>query len=415
MAIEATRTNHELETLRIERPQERPRRKRSPLISIAMLLVLATVLGAAGYLIYAKTIGRPPAVQTMMIVARTDGQSGVLLTGSGYIVTRHKYIIIGTKILGQIVDEPIEEGQHIKAGDVLARIDDRDYQAQLRQAIAIRDVAKANLHLLQDKADRARHLIKTGAISTDDFETAITAAEVAQAQLERDEAAVDYAKFNVNQCVISSPINGIVLKKYRELGDTINFGGQIQAGGGATDIAQLADTDDMRAEVDINEADIAKVGIGSPATVALDSYPDKQFDAALVKVYPAADRQKGTVKIEVQIARPDLQIVKPEMGVKVSFLAQKMKNGDEPRLIVPKGAIKTDGTDSYVWIVRDGMAKRATIVRGREIETGVEVTQGVEDGGVVIIAAVVALKDGLRVRADQSGSAFGKAQTAGTK
>src|SRR5438876_574073 len=274
MAIEANRTNHDLETLRIERPQERPRRKRSWWIAIAMVRVLATSLGAAGYVMYARRIGRPPTVQTMMIVARTDGKSSVLLTGSGYIVTRHKYITIGTKILGQIVDEPIEEGQHIKAGDVLARIDDRDYQAQLRQAIAIRDVAKANLHLLQDKADRARHLIKSGAISTDDFETAITAAEVAQAELERDEAAVDYAKFNVNQCVITSPINGIVLKKYRELGDTINFGGQIQAGGGATEIAQLADTDDMRAEVDINEADIAKVSIGSPVVVALDSYPD---------------------------------------------------------------------------------------------------------------------------------------------
>src|SRR6266852_2539859 len=175
MAIEATTRNHELETLRIERPQERPRRKRSRLISIAMLMVLATVLGAAGYVMYAKTIGRPPTVQTMMIVARRDGQPSVLLTGSGYIVTRHKYITIGTKILGQIVAEPIEEGQHIKACDVLARIDDRDYQAQLRQAIASRDVAKANLHLLQDKADRARYLIKTGAISKDDFETAITA------------------------------------------------------------------------------------------------------------------------------------------------------------------------------------------------------------------------------------------------
>jgi hypothetical protein len=61
------------------------------------------------------------------------------------------------------------------------------------------------------------------------------------------------------------------------------------------------------------------------------------------------------------------------------------------------------------------MAKRATIVRGREIETGVEVTQGVNDGDIVIVAAVVALKDGLRVRTDQSGSAFGKTQTAGTK
>src|SRR5690349_4428596 len=338
MAIEAMQTNHELETLRIVRPQEQPRRKRSRLVSIAILMLLLTVLGAASYVIYAKTIGRSPTVQTMMVAARTDRQSSVLLTGSGYIVTRHKYITIGTKILGQIVEEPIEEGQHIKSGDVLARIDDRDYQAQLRQAIAIRDLAKANLHLSKAKADRARRLNGTGAISTDDFETAINAAEVTQAELERDEAAVDYAKFNVNQCVISSPINGIVLKKYRELGDTINFGGQIQAGGGATDIAQLADTDDMRAEVDINEADIAKVGIGSPATVVLDSHTDLQFDAKLVKVYPEADRQKGTVKIEVQITKPDLQIVKPEMSTKVSFLVSAVSSAGQPRLIVPKGA-----------------------------------------------------------------------------
>src|SRR5437870_7063711 len=133
----------------------------------------------------------------MMEVARTAPQPRLLLKGSVYIVTRHKYITIGTKSLGQIVQEPIEEGQHIKAGDVLARIDDRDYQAQLHQAVAIRDVAKANLHLLQDKADRARYLIKSGAISTDDWETAITAAGVGQAELERDEAAVEYANFNV--------------------------------------------------------------------------------------------------------------------------------------------------------------------------------------------------------------------------
>src|SRR6267142_4865608 len=397
MAIEAIQTNHELETLRIVRPQEQPRRKRSRLISIAILMLLLTVLGAASYVIYARTIGRSPTVQTMMVVARPDRQSSVLLPGSGYIVTRHKYIIIGTKVLGQIVEEPIEEGQHIKAGDVLARIDDRDYQAQLRQAIASRDVAKAKLHLLQDKADRARSLIKTGAISKDDFETAITAAGVGQAELERDEAAVDYAKFNVNQCVISSPINGIVLKKYRELGDTINFGGQIQAGGGATDIAQLADTDDMRAEVDINEADIAKVGIGSPATVVLDSYPDKQFDAALVKVYPEADRQKGTIKVEVRITRPDLQIIKPEMGVKVSFLENQPAATQQPRITVPKGAIKTDGTDSYVWIVRDGMAKRATIVRGREIETGIEIKQGLNDGDVVVVSPQANLANGKKV------------------
>ena len=397
MAIEAMQTNHELETLRIVRPQEQPRRKRSRLVSIAILMLLTTVLGAAGYVIYAKTVGRSPTVQTMMVVARTDRQSSVLLTGSGYIVTRHKYIIIGTKVLGQIVEEPIEEGQHIKAGDVLARIDDRDYQAQLRQAIAMRDVAKANLHLLQDKADRARYLIKTGAISKDDFETAITAAGVGQAELERDEAAVDYAKFNVNQCVISSPINGIVLKKYRELGDTINFGGQIEAGGGSTDIAQLADTDDMRAEVDINEADIAKVGIGSPVVVVLDSYPDKQFDAALVKVYPAADRQKGTVKIEVQIARPDLQIIKPEMSVKVSFLEIRSPGKLEPVITVPKSAVRHDEGEAYVWTVREGIVRRVSVVCGLTTETGIEVRQGLKDGDSVVITSDVKLVNGGKV------------------
>ena len=397
MAIEAMQTNHELETLRIVRPQEQPRRKRSRLVSIAILMLLLTVLGAASYVIYAKTIGQSPTVQTMMVVARTDRQSSVLLTGSGYIVTRHKYIIIGTKILGQIVAEPIEEGQHIKAGDVLARIDDRDYQAQLRQAIASRDVAKANLHLLQDKADRARYLIKTGAISKDDFETAITAAGVGQAELERDEAAVDYAKFNVNQCVISSPINGIVLKKYRELGDTINFGGQIEAGGGSTDIAQLADTDDMRAEVDINEADIAKVGIGSPVVVILDSYPDKQFDADLVKVYPAADRQKGTVKIEVQIARPDLQIIKPEMSVKVSFLEIRSPGKLEPVITVPKSAVRHDEGEAYVWTVREGIVRRVSVVCGLTTETGIEVRQGLKDGDSVVITPDVKLVNGGKV------------------
>src|SRR5467141_2091795 len=397
MLAESPARTKSLEALRITRPKEKPRRRRAPGALLA-IIILVTALGVTtAYEVYTRTVGRPQTVQTILVVSNRGGQPGVMLTGSGYVVTRHKYITIGTKILGQIVAEPIEEGQHIKAGDVLARIDDRDYQAQLRQAIASRDVAKANLHLLQNKADRARYLIKTGAISKDDFETAITAAGVGQAELERDEAAVDYAKFNVNQCVISSPINGIVLKKYRELGDTINFGGQIEAGGGSTDIAQLADTDDMRAEVDINEADIAKVGIGSPVVVVLDSYPDKQFNAALVKVYPAADRQKGTVKIEVQIARPDLQIIKPEMSAKVSFLEIRSPGKLEPVITVPKSAVRHDQGEAYVWTVREGIVRRVSVVCGLTTETGIEVRQGLKDGDSVVITPDVKLVNGGKV------------------
>jgi len=408
MALEATRTNLELATLRIERPQEQPRRKRSRLVSISILMLLTAVLGAASYVIYAKTVGRPQTVQTIMVVSNRGGQPGVILSGSGYVVTRHKYITIGTKILGQIVAEPIEEGQHVRIGDVLAQIDDRDYQAQLRQAAAARDLSEANLRLALARAERARQLIRTGVISKDEYDTTMSAAEVAQAALKRDTAAVEYANFLVNQCRITSPIAGIVLQKYRELGDTINFGGQIQAGGGATDIAQLADTDDMRAEVDINEADLAKVSLGSHASVVPDAYADRRFEASLVKVYPKADRQKGTVKVEVQLNQPDLQIIKPEMSVKVSFLENQAPATQEPRITVPKGAVRSEEGETYVWTVREGIVQRVGIVRGQETETGIEIEQGLNDGDVVVVSPQANLASGRRVSVGTESNGRGK-------
>ena len=397
MVAESAARNKSLEALRITRPKENARRKRRPGALLAMIILAAAVGATTAYEVYLRTLGRPQTVQTIMVLANRGGQPGVILTGSGYVVTRHKYITIGTKILGQIVAEPIEEGQHVRIGDLLAQIDDRDYQAQLRQAAAARDLSEANLRLALARAERARQLIRTGVISKDEYDTTISAAEVAQAALKRDTAAVEYANFLVNQCRITSPIAGIVLQKYRELGDTINFGGQIQAGGGATDIVQLADTDDMRAEVDINEVDIAKVSLGSQAIVVPDAYADRRFEASLVKLYPKADRQKGTVKVEVQFNKPDLQIIKPEMSVKVSFLESQPPATQRPRITVPKGAVRIEGGETYVWTVREGIVQRVGIVRGQETETGIEVEQGLNDGDVVVVSPQANLANGGRV------------------
>src|SRR5712692_2255981 len=397
MVAASPASNKSLEALRITRPKEKARRKRKPGVLLAMI-ILATAMGATTtYEVYLRTVGRPQTVQTLMVLSNRGGQPGVVLTGSGYVVTRQKYITIGTKILGQIVAEPIEEGQHVRIGDVLAQIDDRDYQAQLRQAAAVRDLSASNLRLDLAKAERARHLFGRGVISKDEYETAMNGGEEAEAAVQRDTAAVDYAKFEVGQCVITSPINGIVLHKYRELGDTINFGGQIQAGGGATDIAQLADTDDMRAEVDINEVDIAKVSLGSPAIVVPDAYADRRFEASLVKLYPKADRQKGTVKVEVQFNKPDLQIIKPDMSVKVSFLQSQPPATQQPPITVPKGAVRIEGGETYVWRVREGIVRRVGIVRGQETETGIEIKQGLNDGDVVVVSPQANLANGRKV------------------
>ncbi|HUY27029.1 MAG TPA: efflux RND transporter periplasmic adaptor subunit [Candidatus Binataceae bacterium] len=385
----------ELESLRIKRGAE-PRRP-SRVIPAAIVLGVLAIFGAGGYYAYTKTLGRPPEVQTAIVSIKQAGQPGTVLTGSGYVVTRDKYITIGAQILGQIVAEPIQEGQRVKKGDLLAKIDDRDYVAQLDQAIADRSLAAANLELARAQEARQRELYKNHIESKDQYEIAANAVAADQAYLQKAEAAIEFAKFNVSQCTIRSPINGIVLTKYREVGSMINYGNAISSGEGTADIAQLADTDDMRAEVDINESDIAKVTIGSPARVTLDAYPDHPFDSSVVKIYPAADRQKGTVKVEVHILQPDLDIIKPEMSAKVTFLAAAPVRQEAALVLVPKKAVISDGSHSYVWAVRDATAYRTQITLGREFQDGLQVTGGLSGGETVIVAPPAGLRDGQRI------------------
>src|SRR3984893_18804765 len=136
----------------------------------------------------------------------------------------------------------------------------------------------------------------------------------------------------------------------------LTSGGDTRRGGGTPDIVQLADPTDRRTEADINEADIAKVIMGQPAAVIPDAYPDKSFAAFVAKIYPEADRQKGTVKVEVKLRDPDLRIIKPEMSAKVTFMAGEGHSSVTRLVIVPKKAIVTEGAISAVWVVRDGLA-----------------------------------------------------------
>ena len=387
----------ELESLRIARAANP--KKPSRIIPAVITLVVLAIVGAAGYVVYQKTLGRPPEVQTAIVGVKQAGQAGTVLTGSGYVITRHKYIVIGTKILGQIVAEPIEEGQQVKVGDLLARIDDRDYQAQLRQAYADRDLSAANVKLKSARAERLRTLFHEGVQSKDSLDDAENQLAVAEAELNKAIGAIDFARFNVTQTVITSPINGVVLQKYRELGDTITAFGQSPGGGGATDIAQLADLSDLRCEVDINESDIAKVKMGTPATVILDAYPDDPFPATVVKIYPEADRQKGTVKVEVKVLQPDLKVIKPEMSAKVTFQSITTQTAAAPMVLVPKKAIVIEGSANSVWVVRGDSAHLVPIIVGREFQEGVEVKQGLSGGEMVIVVPAPTIKEGQEVTA----------------
>jgi len=384
----------ELESLRIARAEPK---RRSRLLPIAITVVVLAVLAGVGYEVYIRTLGRPPEVQTAMVTVHSAGQQGVMLTGSGYVVTKHKYISVGANVQGTIVSEPIEEGQLVHKGSLLAKIDDRNYRGLLNQAIADRDLAAANVQLDLAEAKRLRTLRSEGVVSQDEHDQTENKLAVAQASLEKANAAIYSAQYFISQCVITSPINGIVLTKYHEIGDNINYGGQTLAGAGVFDIAQLADTEDMRAEVDINESDISRISMGTPASVIPDSYPDQSYDARVVKIYPAADRQKGTVKIEVHLLKPDLNIIKPELSVKVTFLAGPAKQQTSPLVVVPKKAVVGEGRETTVWVIRNDHATKVPVILGREFQDGFEVKQGLDGGEMVIVVPPTTLKDGQAV------------------
>ena len=133
-----------------------------------------------------------------------------------------------------------------------------------------------------------------------------------------------------------------------------------------------------------------------------DAYPDRSFEATLVKIYPEADRQKGTVKVEVSIHKPDLEIVKPEMSARVSFSTTGGGSEDKTMLLAPKKAVITQGGAAYVWTLRNGVAERVAIKRGRELEDGVEIRQGLNDGDEVIVEPPQNLKEGEKVVSTQA-------------
>ena len=158
--------------------------------------------------------------------------------------------------------------------------------------------------------------------------------------------------------MLRAPGDGVVLAKLKEVGEIAVPGGFAGSG----DLIRLANLDDMRAEVDVNEADLHRVHMGQPAEVAPDAYPEAHYAATVVKLYPQVDRQKGTLKVEVHIEKPDDKLL-PDMSARITFLAPLPPPVDgAPLVLVPSAALRRDGDGgAFVWLVDDGHVRRATV------------------------------------------------------
>jgi RND family efflux transporter MFP subunit len=362
-----------LKELRIERHQREDHDSgpgRWPWIVATVVLVLLVVGAASWWLLSHKTI---PVHTATAVAAGSDPGAGAVLQATGYVTARRQ-ATVSAQITGTLTEVLIEEGDHVKKDQVLAKLDDSAYKAALDTAVAQAKAAHALVdqyrsQLAQNLRDAARDeaLAKQGLVSKQAAEQARTLADSTRAQLvsqEKQAVAADantvQAQVNFDYCVVRAPFDGVITTKDAQVGEIIS---PFSTGGFTrTGVGTIVDMDSLEVDVDVNEAYIGRVSPKMPAEAVLDAYPDWKIPAHVIAIVPAADRGKATVKVRVAMEQKDSRIV-PDMGVRVSFLEAKpatTSQGPKGVLVPAKAVVQRDGGSS-VFVVSDGKVRRQSV------------------------------------------------------
>ncbi|MDR3418590.1 MAG: efflux RND transporter periplasmic adaptor subunit, partial [Nevskia sp.] len=341
-----------------------------------------------------------------------------LLDASGYVVARRK-ATVSAKITDKVVQVLIEEGQHVKAGQVVGLLDDTNIRAAYDQAQAQLHYAEASLAEVKVQlanAERTYHrdegLVADHFISDFDLDTARTGYDNLKAQLETAQRSVkvaseglQVAQRNLDDTVVRAPFDGVVTTKDAQPGEIVS---PISAGGGftRTGMGTIVDMDSLEVEVDVNESFINRVHPDQPASVRLNAYTDWEIPAYVIAVIPTADRSKATVKVRVGFKVKDPRIL-PEMGARVAFLSEAPVAGaspSRPGVLVPADAVQAgaDRGTGVVYVLRgDGTVERRAVKLGNSGTDGQTVLSGLSSGERVAIGDFAKLNDGMKVKVEQ--------------
>jgi len=369
------------------------------LIGIPAFLLLTLT----GFLV-AKSFGGGVSVHLTPAVRVSPSQANVLASASGYVVAQRK-AAVASKGTGRLVYLGVVEGDRVKEGQVIGRIEDGDVRAQLAQADANLAMARADLHDAETSRDRQKTLLDRNLASQADFDAAEARFERVQATIGVAQAGVDAAKVAVENTVVRAPFDGTVLTKSADVGEVVSplTGGALSK----ASVVTLADLASLQVEVDVSESNLAQVTIGEPCEIILDAYPDIRYAGAVAKIVPTADRAKATVQVKVAFKHYDSKVL-PEMSAKVHFLPRStvaQTPADTQSVIaVPEKAVAERNGQSVVYVVSDGRAVEVPVTAGRHFGSSVAILQGVAVGTAVVDSVDDRLRRGVKVNVKPSGN-----------
>lgn len=382
-----------------------------PVLGVALLTAIALVAWR-----FLEERVFVPGVDTTTVSLVTQSQAQQLLVATGYVVPQTK-ANISPRTGGRVARILIEDGTEVKAGQLIAVLEDQDTRAQLAQAQANRASTQAQITRAQVNLDDAQRASDREAILQDKQVSTPQARDSALARLGgakanlgiakanqlSAEARVRVAQVNLDNCYVRAPFSGRITQKLTDVGEIV-FGAVGAGGGGNGGIASLADFRTLMVEADVNESQVFKVKAGTPTEIVLDAFPGRVFRGRVHEIRPKVDRAKATVTVKVAFV-DGVEGVLPDMGAKVTFLARELDSKEleqKPTLAVQADAVSASGEDKVLWVIGEGGAvQRVPVITGAPLGGLLSLRSGPPPGTKVVQRPSQELRAGMRVKEKQ--------------
>lgn len=390
---------NDLSKLRIDRNRESNSDESQASRKYLFLFGGVAVAAVAVFILFFRgTFASSVEVKTFTVTAISPAQADAVLTASGYVVAQRQ-AAVASKGTGRLVYLGVEEGDQVKAGQIIARLESNDVAAMLAQARANLAVAKA--HLPQSQADlqeatiqyeRYKTLVAEQLVPRADFDAAEARYKRAVATVAADSAtiraataAVRAAEVEVENTNIRAPFDGTVLTKNADVGEVVAPFGSASSARAA--VVSIADMSSLEVEADVSESNIQRIKPGQPCEIVLDAYQDTRYPGVVGKIVPTADRAKATVLTKIKFVERDERVL-PEMSAKVAFLAKASAENimnSAKKIAVSPAAVVTRGDQKIAFVVRDGSVTETPVEIAGTLGSLLEVRSGLVEGNQVVL------------------------------
>jgi RND family efflux transporter MFP subunit len=304
-------------------------------------------------------------VETALVVRRIISS---YIETNGTLEAENEVDIVA-RTAAPIVELRVEEGDAVRAGQLLARLDELEYRADL-------EIARVALNETKLAFERAERLKEENLVSPESYEQALSAHESAQARFDASRILLGYTE-------IKAPFDGLIIARYVKQAEQVSAN---------TPLYRLSDFDPLLCPVQVPERDLPRLHLRQRAYLTVEPYPEERFDASVLRVSPVVDASTGTIKVTLQVSPRGL--LRPGMFARV-FIETDTR---EDALVIPKSALSLESIGDTVFVAADGIAARREVVLGFQEGDFVEVVMGVEEGEAVVVVGQDGLSDGTPIQ-----------------